>query len=202
MGAQVGYDSYSVSRTVDGVRAESGAFAAPELRWIYNSQDSGGLPTRGTRTEGSLGYSFRQTSYPYLRNDFSTFYSPVRRLSLFGISQTDSSFGTKLNFYEQFTAGGQNRMSAFRYQEFHANTALTGGGGVIVRGSLLSRFSLYPSLAMWYEAARLDLGSQGWQTHQSTSTGVFIPTRLGPAGIAVSFNESGKARFRLILGSL
>jgi NTE family protein len=202
LGMQVGYDSYSVPLTADGVRAESGPFAAPELRWIYNSQDSGGLPTRGTRSEGSLGYSFRQTSYPYLRNDFSTFYSPARRLSLFGINQIESSFGAKLNFYEQFTAGGQNQLSAFRYQEFHANTVLTGGGGLILRGPSFPSVSLYPALAIWYEAGRLDLGSLGWQTHQSTSTGIFIPTRVGAAGIAVSFDESGKARFRLMLGRL
>ncbi len=48
LGVQAGYDSYSAAPTVDGVPANSGGFAAPELRWIYNSQDSGGFPTRGT----------------------------------------------------------------------------------------------------------------------------------------------------------
>lgn len=202
VGVQVGYDSYSTRRSVDGVRAESGAFAAPEIRWTYNSQDSGGLPTRGTRSEGNLGYAFRRTSYPYLQNDFSTYHSFGRRVTLFGISQLGSSFGTKLNLYEQFTSGGQNQLSAFRYQEFHTNTMLTGGGGLIIHGPSVHTFSLNPALAMWYEAGRLDLGSQGWQTHQSTSTGIFLPTPLGAAGIAVSFDEGGKARFRLMLGSL
>jgi hypothetical protein len=202
VGVQAGYDSYSASPTVDGVAADSGGFAAPEMRWTYDTQDSGGLPTRGTRSEGALGYSFRQTSYPYLRNDFTTFHPLGRNVSLFGIGQLGTSFGTKLNYFEQFTAGGQNQLSAFRYQEFHANTMLTAGGGVILHGPSVRSFSLNPSLAVWYEAGRLDLGSQGWQTHQSTSSGIFFPTPLGAAGFAVSFNESGKMRFRVIFGGL
>jgi NTE family protein len=51
-----------------------------------------------------------------------------------------------------------------------------------------------------YEAGRFDQGSQRWQTHQSTSTGIFFPTAVGAAGFSVSLDEFGKARFRLILG--
>jgi len=44
VGAEAGYDSYSRSVVVDGVRAASGGFTQPQLRWILNDQDSGGLP--------------------------------------------------------------------------------------------------------------------------------------------------------------
>ncbi len=118
------------------------------------------------------------------------------------MSKIGSSFGTKLNFFEQFTAGGPNQLSAFRYQQFHANTALIGGGGALLHARSVHPFSLYPQLAVWYEAGRLDLGSQGWQTHQSTSASIFIPTPLGAAGLALSVNEAGKVRFRVIVGSL
>jgi NTE family protein len=198
IGAQAGYDSYSSSQTVDGVKAESGGFIMPELRWIYNSQDSGGLPTHGTLTEGSIGYAFRNVSYPYLQHDFSTFFPVGRTLTLFGINQVGSSFGKKLDYFEQFTAGGPAQLSAFRYQEFHANTLVTGGTGVTILGP--SILSVYPRLALWYEVGRFDLGSQGWQTHQSSSTGIFVPTPLGAAGISLSFDENGRARFRLLIG--
>jgi NTE family protein len=201
-GVQAGYDSYSNSITVDGVPANSHGFANPEVTWLYNTQDSGELPSRGTRIEGSAGYSFRNTSFPYLRGDLSRFQALSRRVSLFGVSSYGSSFGEKLNFYEQFTAGGAGQLTAFRYQEFHTNTMVTGGAGVLVRGPSLRSLSFYPSFVAWYEAGRLDLGSQGWQTHQSTSSGIFFPTPLGAVGFAISFDEKGKARFRVNLGSL
>ncbi|MCU1309881.1 MAG: hypothetical protein JWO20_1006 [Candidatus Angelobacter sp.] len=202
IGVQAGYDSYSEPISVNGVPAVSHGFANPEAVWIYNTQDNGALPNRGTRIDGSLGYSFRNTSFPYLRSSFSSFHPVSSRFSLFAIGDADTSFGKNLNFYEQYTVGGQMLLSAYRYQEFHANTALVGGGGLIIHAPSVSSFSLYPGIAVWYEAARLDLGSPGWQTHQSTSSGVFFPTPLGVAGLALSFNESGKARVRLSLGSV
>jgi hypothetical protein len=54
---------------------------------------------------------------------------------------------------------------------------------------------------MWYEAGRFDFGSQGWKTHQSSSVGLFFPTQLGATGLQLSFDEEGRARFRLMLGS-
>lgn len=201
LGAQAGYDLYSRSKTVDGVKADSEGFAAPEMQWIYNSQDSGGLPTHGTQSEGSIGYSFRNNSYPYLRHDFSTFHPVTRNFSLFGLSESATSFGRKLNYYERFTSGGEAQLSAFRYQEFHANTLVEGGAGMAIHGPTVRWLSIYPGVAVWYEAGRFDMGSQGWRTHQSTSTGVFFPTPLGAAGFSLSFDEAGKARFRLMLGS-
>jgi NTE family protein len=200
LGAQLGYDSYSSSPIVDGVKANSSVFASPEIRWIYNSQDSGGLPTHGTRDEGSIGYSLRNVPYPYLQNDFGTTHPINKKLSFIGTSRIDSSLGRKLDYFEQFTGGGHGQLSAFRYQEFHANTVLTAGAGAILHGPSLRSLSISPNLAMWYELGRFDQGSQGWRTHQSTSTGIFFPTAVGAAGFSVSFDEFGKARLRLILG--
>ena len=74
LGAQAGYDSYSRTVVVDGVSSRSGGFTVPEVRWIVNHQDSGGLPTRGTRFEGEAGYFLRSTGdYPFLHSDFSRF---------------------------------------------------------------------------------------------------------------------------------
>jgi NTE family protein len=202
LGVETGYDSYSQPITVNGVTAVSHGFANPEAVWIYNTQDAGGLPTSGTRIDGSLGYSFRNTPFPYLRSNFSTFHPLSNRFSVFGLGSADTSFGKNLNFYDQYTVGGQMLLSAYRYQEFHANTAVVGGGGMIIHAPSVRSFSLYPGLAIWYEAGRLDLGAPGWQTHQSTSSGIFFPTPLGAAILGVSFNESGKARFRLSLGSI
>lgn len=118
------------------------------------------------------------------------------------VSNYGSSFGAKLNFYEQFTAGGAGQLTAFRYQQFHANSLVTGGSGLIVRGPDIRSVSLRPSLGVWYEIGRIDLGSKGWQTHQSTSSGIFFPSPFGVLGAAVSFDEDGKARFRVNLGAL
>jgi NTE family protein len=202
VGAQAGYDSYGSSPTVDGVVAKSGGFVAPEIRWIFDSQDSGGLPTHGVLTEGAAGYSFRSVPYPYFQQHFSAFHPVGKKLSFFGVSQGDTSFGRKLDYFEQFTAGGTGQLGAFRYQEFHANTLMTAGTGVTLRGPAVRRLSVYPRLAAWYEAGRFDEGSQGWKTHQSTSTGVFFPTPIGAFGLTLSFDETGRARWRLLLGSI
>jgi hypothetical protein len=200
-GVQAGYDSYEGSPTVDGVKANSGSFVNPELRWTFNSQDSGGLPSRGVLSEGSTGYSFREVDYPWFEHHFSIF-QPVSKLaSAFAMSRQATSFGRKLDYFEQFNAGGHAQLSAFRYQEFHANTLSTAGGGLILHPHS-TRHRLQPNFATWYEAGRFDQGSQGWNTHQSTSAGLFLPTAIGALGTTISFDENGRARWRLLLGGL
>jgi NTE family protein len=202
LGAQAGYDSYSRTVVVDSVSSRNGGFAVPEARWIINHQDSGGLPTRGTRFEGEAGYFLRSTGdYPFLHSDFNTFRPLDRAVTLFTTNHVGTSFGRKLNYFDQFTAGDQTNMAAFRYQEFHANTLVTAGSGVILHGRPIRHVSSHPGLALWYEAGRFDAGSAGWNTHQSASIGAFFPTQVGATGFEVSFDENGKARFRLMLGS-
>ena len=77
-------------------------------------------------------------------------------------------------------------------------TPVKTGSMVLVDGGVLDNI---PGLAFWYEAGRFDLGSQGWKTHQSTSIATFFPTQVGATGLELSFDENGKARFRLMLGS-
>lgn len=202
LGAQAGYDSYSRSVVVDGVTSRNGGFIQPEARWILNHQNSGGLPSRGTRFEGSTGYLFRKSGdYPFLQNEFSTFRPLDRHLTFFALNRSGTSFGRKLNYYDQFIAGDQANMAAFRYQEFHANTLVTAGSGLILHSRPVPHLSSHPGIAVWYEAGRFDFGSQGWRTHQSTSIAVLFPTQVGATGLELSFDENGKARFRLMLGS-
>jgi NTE family protein len=202
LGAEAGYDSYSRSVTVDGVRSRSGGFMQPQIRWIFNHQDSGGLPTRGTRFEGSAGYLFRRTGgYPVFQSEYSTFKPANRRVTIFTLNRAGTSFGRKMDYFDQFIAADQANLPAFRYQEFHANTLVTAGSGVILHPHPIPHVSSHPGLALWYEAGRFDMGSQGWRTHQSTSIATFFPTQLGATGLELSFDENGKARFRLMLGS-
>jgi len=200
-GVRGGYDSYSRSVTIDGVKAESGPFADPEVVWGFNNQDSGAIPSRGTRLEGSAGYSYRAHSFPFFHNQFTSFHAVARRVSLFARGQANTSFGKNLGFYDRFALGGEHALEAYRYQEFHANALVAGGTGVLFQGPGIKSLSTQANLAVWYEATRLDLGSPGWQTHQSAATGLFFPTPVGVLGASVAFNENGKARFRLSLGS-
>jgi NTE family protein len=202
LGEEAGYDSYSRSVTVDGVRSRSGGFLQPQLRWTLNDQDSGGLPSRGTRFEGSAGYLFRRTgSYPVFQSEYSTFKPLDRHVTLFASHHAGTSFGHKMDYYDQFIAGDQGNMPAFRYQEFHANTLVTASSGMILHPWRIPHVSSHPGLAVWYETGRFDLGSQGWKTHQSTSIATFFPTQIGATGLELSFDDNGRARFRLMLGS-
>jgi NTE family protein len=202
LGAEAGYDSYSRSVTVDGVRSGDGSFMQPQLRWNLNDQDSGGLPARGTRFEGSAGYLLRRSGdYPIFQSEYSTFKPLSSHVTVFALNHAGTSFGRKMDYFDQFIAGDQGNMPAFRYQEFHANTLVTAGSGLILHPRPIPHVSSHPGLAFWYEAGRFDLGSQGWRTHQSTSIATFFPTQLGATELEVSFDENGKARFRLMLGS-
>jgi NTE family protein len=201
MGAQGGYDHYSDPVALNGVIANSTAFVNPEIVGILNTQDSGELPTRGTRLNGSFGWSVREHSFPYVNTDVDHFLPLHDSVSVFTLGSLASSFGRSPTFYDQFTAGGLTRMDAYRYQELRANSVLTAGGGFVYRGLNLKKAAFRPFLASWYEVARLDLGEQGWQTRQSTSVGVFAPTPVGVTGLILSFSEKGEARFRLSLGS-
>ena len=201
VGFRAGYDSYSDRITVDGVQAHDTLFVDPEFAATINSEDSGQLPKRGTRVNSALGWSFRNHSYPYLRMDFDHFLPLARNLSAFVLGRSDSSFGRKLTLYDQFTSGGLTTMDAFHYQEFHANTLMQLGAGGMYRGLNPRDQQFRPYFAAWYEAGRFDMGSKGWQTHHSTSAGIFAPTPLGLGGMSVAFDEDGRARLRLSLGS-
>jgi NTE family protein len=201
VGTQIGYDRYSEELSVDNVLAKSTNFANTGFVWVVNTQDSGDFPGKGTRINGSLGWSARQHSYPYLQTDFDHFRLLPSGLSAFTFGKADSSFGRKVSFYDQFAAGGLTNLDAYRHQELRGNSTFTLGGGVMYRAMNPANSAFRPILAGWHEAARLDLGSLGWQTRQSTSVGVFVPTPAGKVGIFVSFDEDGHARFRLSLGS-
>lgn len=160
VGVQAGYDSYGQRITTDGISSQNGPFANLETEWIYNTQDSGQLPSKGTLFEGSLGYSFRNNSFPYVLNCLSSFHPVGGRTSLFVKSDQESSLGRKLTFYDQFPYGGNGQLEAYRYQEFHANTLVSISGGGLFQLFRTKLWSMQPRLAGWYELARLDLGGR------------------------------------------
>lgn len=200
IGVLAGYDLYSRQVTVNGVTSESGPFANLESRWIYNTQDSGALPNKGALVEGTVGYSFRSNPFPFLINHFSIFQPLNGRTSLFLATNQESTFGVNPSFYDQFTYGGLGQLEAYRYQQFHANTLMSGSGGVSFHVGKTKLFSIDPRLIGLYEVARLDLGSQGWQTHQSISGGALLATPLGTLGFTVGVDEQRKVRVRVSIG--
>ncbi len=198
VGTTAGYDSYNPPTNVSGVPANSTPFANIETTLLVDTQDSGTLPSRGTRITGKTGYSIREQSFPYFDTSFSHYFKIKKEFSLITLGRGATSFGRNLTYYDQFTAGGLGDLSAFRYDQFHANTLVTGGGGFYFG---LPKFHDFKSVfAVWDEAGRFDLGNQGWQTHNSANAGMFLPTPLGPAGVVLSFTEDGKARFTFVFG--
>jgi hypothetical protein len=117
------------------------------------------------------------------------------------MGRTDTSLGRNLTFYDQFTAGGLTQLDAYRYQEVRGDTLLMAGGGLLYRGANPDDRMLRPIFGSWYEAASVDWRTERSQVKQSASAGVFIPTPLGIAGFALSFDLKGTARFRFSLGS-
>lgn len=200
VGTTAGYDHYSKPVTQDGITATSTPFANLETKLLIDTEDSGVLPSMGGRLSASLGYSFRDHDYPYINANFSRFVPLKKGLGVFALGKGGSSFGKNLSYYDKFTAGGLSDLSAFRLQEFHANTMAIGGGGMYLAIPKLGRGSVIPVVAAWHEVGRFDLGTPGWETHQSGSVGVFLKTPLGPTGLILSVTEDGKARGRFVFG--
>jgi NTE family protein len=201
VGARAGVDRYNNPVPVGSIETSDTGFANPEVVGIINTQDSGGLPSSGTRVNASAGYSFRERPFPYLEMNFDHFQPVGKQFSAFAIGRTDTSMGKRLGFYDQFTAGGLTQLDAYRYQEIRGDTVLVAGGGILYRGMNPNQASFRPILGSWYEAASVDWRTSRSDFKQSATVGVFAPTPLGIAGLTFSMDLKGSTRFRLSLGS-
>jgi NTE family protein len=202
IGARGGYDRYSDPMSAFGVPALNTSFVNPEVVGIINTQDSGVLPTRGSRVNGSAGFSFRKHSFPYLELNFDHFHLLSRDVSLLAMGKTNTSMGRSLTFYDQFTTGGLGELDAFRYQEIRGETVLMGGLGFLYRGMNPKNVAFRPTWGAWYGAGTIDSGSSlGWETKRSATAGVFTPTPLGLLGLSLGTDFNGNTRWRLSIGS-
>jgi NTE family protein len=201
IGALAGVDRYSNPVVTNNIESTNTSFVNPEVVGIINTEDSGLFPSRGFRLNGSAGWSFRDHPFPYIQMNFDHFQPLGKQFTLIAMGQTDSSLGTKVGFYDQFTAGGLTDLDAYRYQEIRGDTVLTGGGGILYRGANLTQKMFRPIFGSWYQAAGIDPGSNSSSSLQSAAVGMFSPTPLGIAGAVLSFDLRGSVRFRLSLGS-
>ena len=200
-GTTAGYDRVNKPISVDGIRASSQGFVNLETSLLVDKQDNTVLATHGLRFSGTLGYSVRTQSYPSLQTSYRRTI-PLHKSGLTGfvVANADSSFGRKLDYYEQYTAGGFASLDAYRVQEFHANTLGDLGGGVYLPVPGVKLGSWKPIVALSHAVGRFDLGSHGWQTHQSSSIGLFGSSPLAPVGVVLSVSEDGRLRFRFVFG--
>jgi NTE family protein len=201
IGGRAGADHYSAPAIVDGIASLNTTFVNPEIKAIINTQDSGLLPSRGFRLNAAAGWSFREHSFPYIEMSFDHFQPLGKQFTWIATGRTDTSLGTKLGFYDQFTAGGLNDMDAYRYQEIRGDTVLMGGSGILYRGANLHGRQFRPIFGTWYQIATADVLSGDLESRQSAALGIFTPTPLGIAGATFSFDLKGTMRFRLSLGS-
>jgi outer membrane protein assembly factor BamA len=184
-----------------GPPASNTGFVNPEVVGILNTQDSGMLPTRGSRVNGSAGYSFRKHSFPYLDLNFDHFHLLTQDISLVAMGKTNTTMGRSVTFYDQPSVGGLGELDAFRYQEFRGETVLLGGLGFLHRGMNPKNVAFRPIWGAWYEAGTIDSVSNGWDSQRSATAGVFTPTPLGLLGVTVGTNFDGATRWRISIGS-
>jgi hypothetical protein len=201
MGVQAGFDRYRNPVVADGLVASDTRFAKPEITWIVNTQDSGELPTRGFRLNGSAGWSFREHSFPFIETDFDQFQPIGEQFSFIAHGQMNTSMGRELTFYDQFTTGGLNQLNAYRYQEFRADTILEAGLGLLYRGANPNNAAFRPLLGCLYEAASVNSHNSDVLLRQSATLGVYTPTPLGLVALTWSVDLKGSTRFRLSIGS-
>jgi hypothetical protein len=201
VGGQAGFDWYRTPVSADGLAVSNTGFLNPEAVIIVNTQDSGQLPTRGFRLNGSAGWSSRENPFPYFRSDFDHFHRIGNNVSLLATGQTSTSFGRRLTFYDEFFTGGLTQLDAYRYQELRADSIVSGGGGVLYRGLNPNSAAFRPILGTWYQAAGLDSFDQDSQFKHSATVGTFIPTPIGLVGLTFSSDLKGSTRFRFSIGS-
>ena len=200
-GARAGLDRYSGVAGSNATPVSDTGFVNPEVSGIINSQDSGMLPTRGVRLNASAGWSFRENSFPYLEMNFDHFQPLGGQVSAFLMGRTDTSFGKRLNVFDQFTGGGFGQLDAYRHQELRGDTLLIAGGGLLYRGLNRQNSNFRPILGTWYQAASIDSWTSNSQSKQSATAGILTPTPLGIASLTVAADLRGGTRWRFSLGS-
>lgn len=186
------------------VKGTSGEF---RMRYVWDSQDSPAVPSRGLRLVANLSHVLQSPgvsrSFNQLDVQSSTFIPTSEKTSMF----VNASFGTTFNHdagpFQIFSLGGPFRLGAYAQDEFLGNH--------YAYAALGFRRELYqlPALAGnkvywggWYEAGSAFNDPGSVAVRGSINLGIIAETILGPVALDGSVSPTGETKINFSIGRL
>jgi NTE family protein len=208
---RVGYEIFSgklaplIGST--GLTAVTGSTGEFRTRYIWDSQDSPSVPSRGTRIMSMLSRVLQSPglAHPIAQLDVqtSTFVPTGPKTSLFFVASGGTTFHGAAGPFQVFTLGGAFHLGAYLPQEFSGNH--------YAYSSLGFRRDLYrlPKLVGgkiywggWYEAGTAFNDPDSVAVRGTFNLGVIAETIVGPIALATSVSPTGQSRVNFSIGRL
>ena len=190
-----------------GLPSISGSTGLFRVRYVFDSQDSPTVPSRGIRIVTSLS---RVLQSPGLTNPIdqleirsSSFIPTSAKTSLFFGASGGSTFNGDAGPFQLFTLGGPFRLGAYLPEEFLGNHYAYGSLG------FRREFYRLPQLvgkkiywAGWYEAGTAFNDPGPVAVRGTFNAGVIAETIVGPIALAGSVSPTGQSRVNFSIGRL
>jgi len=208
---RVGYEIFSAKLAPligsTGLTAVTGNTGEFRTRYIWDSQDSPSVPSRGTRIMSTLSRVLQSPglAHPIAQLDVqtSTFIPTGPKTSLFFVASGGTTFHGAAGPLQVFTLGGAFHLGAYLPQEFSGNH--------YAYSSLGFRRDLYhlPKLVGgkiywggWYEAGTAFNDPDSVAVRGTFNLGVIAETIVGPIALATSVSPTGQSRVNFSIGRL
>ena len=208
---RVGYELGRADASVDiggpVLPSVEGTFSAASARYVFDSQDSEIVPTRGVRLTSESAWYFKSpgapVGFPQAELIGSWFKTVNEHGLLFGYGGAGSTFDKDPGPIQQFTLGGPFRLSAFGRDEFRGDKYVLASAGYLHRVGYLPAFlgkKIY--VGGWYEGGQVFINRAN-TNYLNDVTGAFVlETLLGPATIGGAWGEGGRGKFFISIGRL
>ena len=186
------------------VKGTSGEF---RMRYIWDSQDSPAVPSRGSRLVASLAHILQSPgvtqAFNQLEVQSSNFIPTGDKTSMF----LNASFGTTFNRdagpFQIFSLGGPFRLGAYSQDEFlgnHYAYAALGFRRELYRLPQLAGDKVY--WGGWYEAGSAFNDPGSVAVRGSINLGIIAETILGPVALDGSVSPTGETKINFSIGRL
>jgi NTE family protein len=182
-----------------------GSFSSGSARFVFDSQDSAIVPTRGVRVTAESYWFFKSPGapkgFPQASISGSMFKSVSARGLIFGFGGAGTTFDREPGPLQQFTLGGPFRLSAYGQDEFRGNNYVLVAGGYLYRVGELPRLlgqKIY--VGGWYEGGQAYFPRSKGDYRNDIAGGLTLETVLGPATIGAAWGEGGRGKFFFSFG--
>jgi NTE family protein len=183
----------------------TGPFSSGSARFVFDSQDSAIVPTRGVRFTADSYWYFKSPGapqgFPKSSIGGSLFKTVSRPGLVFGFGGAGTTFDREPGPLEQFTLGGPLRLSAYGSDEFRGNAYVLVGGGYLHRvGYLPNLLGRKIYAGAWYEGGQTFFHRSDANYRNDVAGGLIVETLLGPATIGGAWGEGGRGKFFFSFG--
>ena len=186
------------------VKGSSGEF---RMRYVWDSQDSPAVPSRGLRLVANLAHVLQSPgvteAFNQLEVQSSSFIPTSEKTSMFLNVSFGTTFERDAGPFQIFSLGGPFRLGAYSQDEFlgnHYAYAALGFRRELYRLPPLVGDKIY--WGGWYEAGSAFNDPGSVAVRGSINLGVIAETILGPVALDGSVSPTGEAKINFSIGRL